>query len=278
MKRLYNTPIEDTVAHIEIFIDVEEPIDLTDFVTSFTSLSNSFHRYMKMEFPEFEGEARIFVKEMRAGSIIADLLPGMISLIGHMDQVLIVDQFIHRYGERLAKYFTKGGRAEGATKTELKDFMGQVAAIANNRNGKGQVRSVTYKDGIRQVRAHIEFNHKDAQRAIKEIENHSKEMDSSGEADYERVLMVFKRPDFGDVSIGKPSGERVVIEEIDPRPCPIMYGSSLAEEYIKHILRDPAINAFYQGFVVDVKVIMRSGRVGLYNIINVHEAIDMEDN
>ncbi len=57
-----------------------------------------------------------------------------------------------------------------------------------------------------------------------------------------------------------------------------MYGSSLAEEYIKHILRDPAINAFYQGFVVDVKVIMRSGRVGLYNIINVHEAIDMEDN
>jgi hypothetical protein len=262
-------------AHIEVEIDVEEPIELGDFVTAFTSIANQYRRYMKTAHPDLKDDAIVFVRKIRPGSIIADLIPSAASLIGLMDQVLITEQFIRAYGGRLSQYFKVNGRQEDATKKELSDFMGQVAAIARSKNGSGSIRAVCYEDGKRQIRASVEFNAKQASQATRQIEHHRQELDAIGSADYQRVLMAFKRSDVGDAVLGVRSGERVIIEQISEEDLALVYGSQLAEERIKDQMRNTEENIFHKGFVVDVNVTTKGGRPVAYNVTHVHQIIDL---
>jgi hypothetical protein len=61
---------------------------------------------------------------------------------------------------------------------EIMDFMGQVAAIARSKSGRGQIRAVVYEDGKRDVRAVVVFNADSAIQATKELEAHKKELDA----------------------------------------------------------------------------------------------------
>ncbi len=271
----YAESMAGVTGHIEIFIDVEDPIELGDFVTAFTSLANQYRRYMKQAHPDLKDDALIFLREIQPGSIIADLIPSAVSLITTMDQALIVENFVRLYGNRLGQYFKLGGRQEDASKTELKDFMGQVAAIARSKNGRGQIRAVSYEGKKRKVRATIEFNTQTATQATKEIEDHRVELDAISSADYERVLMIFKRSDIGNTAVGVRSGERTIIEEISEDDLAIIYGSELAEERIKDQMRNTEENIYHKGFVVDVNVTTKGGRSVAYNITHVHQIIDL---
>ena len=271
----YARLMAEAAVHIEIVIDVEEPIELGDFVTAFTSVASQYKRYMKEVHPDLKDDATIFVRDVRPGSIIAELLPHAASLIGMMDQVLIVENFVRMYGERLGQYFKPGGRQEDATSTELKDFIGQVSAIARSKSGKGTIRSVSYEDGQRKIRASIEFNSTDAARATKQIEDHRTELKATETADHERVLMVFKRSDIGDATVGVKSGVRVIIESINDKDLALIYGSKLAGERIKDQMRNTEENIFHKGFVVDVNVTTRAGKPVAYSITHVHQIIDI---
>lgn len=275
MKSLYDVLMEETSAHIEIYLDVEKPIELVDFVSAFTALSGQYERYMRNHHPDLRDEARIFIKEIRPGSILADLIPSFGSLIGVLDQTIIIRDFVYLFKDNISQYFTIGGRVQDASKGELKDLMGSIAAIANDPNGKGQVRAVSYKDGRRQVEATVEFNTSQAQQAIKEIESHKKELDKISAADYERVVMTFKRSDVGNADVGKRSGKRVIIEEISKKDLALIYEANLAEQRIKDQMRNTEENIYHKGFVVDVNVEMRGGKPVAYRITNLHQIIDL---
>ena len=266
----------DISAHIEIVIDVEEPVELGDFVSAFTSIGKQYRRYMQKAYPDLKEDAVIYVRQVRPGSIIAELVPSFASLVALMDQALIVDQFIRVYGARLSQYFSTGGRQEDATKSELNEFIGQVLAIAKSKNGRGQLRAVSFEDGQRQIRAALTFNTEDAAKAIKEIEDHRQELQAIDSADHERVLMTFKRSDIRDAGIGARSGERVVIEQISERDLALIYGSRLAEEQIKDQMRNTDENIYHKGFVVDVNVTTKGGDPVAYSIKHVHQIINLD--
>ena len=207
---------------------------------------------------------------------MGNLIPGVASLIGQMDQVLIVEQFVRLYGSRLGNYFHIGGRAPDASKGELRDFMGAVAAIANDPNGRGHIRAISYEDGKRQVKASVEFNTETAGIAVEQIEQHKQEIDAITSADHERVMMVFKRSDVGDANIGVKSGERVIIESLSDKDYALIYGAPLAEQRIKDQMRNTDENIFHKGFVVDVNVQTRRGKPVAYAVAHVHQIIDIE--
>lgn len=114
------------------------------------------------------------------------------------------------------------------------------------------------------------FNTKDAREITKTIEGEFKRLDESRSVDFERVLLVFTRSDVGDARVGQRSGERVVIEEISTKPLAITYGSELAEERIKHEIRESDDNIYKKGFSVDVKVQNRGMKPVAYSIMHVH--------
>ena len=89
--------------------------------------------------------------------------------------------------------------------------------------------------------------------------------------------MVFTRTDVGNAIVGKRSGERVKIEEVHSKPLALMYASELAEERLKHEIREAEENVYKKGFVVDVNVRFVNGKPSVFAVTNVHEVIDLPD-
>ncbi len=275
----YDAIMAGEPAHIELHVDTKQPIELGDFVAGFTSISSQYDKFVKSSFPNLEGESRIFIREVRPGSIEADLIPwavkGVSAVINAMDQVLIVEQFVRLYGKRLSGYF--GGHPDpDATSSDLKDFMGGVAAIANDPDGKATLSAVAYEDGKKQIKAAIQFDTGQAREAVREIEKQRLDIEKRGHVDHERVLMVFSQSNIKDTVVGKRTGERVVIESVLERDLPLIYASELAEQRIKHEIREADENVFKRGFVVDVNVETRGGRPVAYRVTNVHQVIDLD--
>lgn len=236
---------------------------------------------MRSEHPNLNSEAEIYVKQIRQGSIVADLIPvivpGLGAALAAMDSAIIVEDFIKRYGTRLSAYFEKGGRDDTANNSDLKDLLGSVATIANDPNGSAELSCVEWEDDHRGVRATITFNTREAKRATEEIDSHKKEREIRGDADYHRVLMTFHQSNIKEQTMGRRTGEWVKIENIQEKPLPLIYASSLAEQKIKYEIREGIENIYKRGFIVDVNVEIKGGKHVGYRVTHLHQIIDLPD-
>lgn len=266
---------------IQLTLEIDQPVELGDFIGAFTAVANEYDRFVRQTHPEFAPNATLFVREVRTGSYIAELIPwaylGWTYATQSMGQVMVVDQFVRKYGARLTSYFQPGGRAEDASKSELKDFFDQVTAIANNPNSKAEIAAIEIKDGKRRVRAAIKFDTSQARTAQQQIEAHRREIERTSDVDHSRVLMVFTQTNVKTPGVGKRSGELVKIESISNRSLALIYASELAEARIKHEITEAEENVYKKGFVVDVNVELRNGKPVAYRVTHVHQVIDLPD-
>ena len=273
-----------TMARGEPFIILrlctKEPIELGAFVGAFASLGDEYERYIKSTNPDLAGDADMYVREVRPGSIEADLIPWLSQFapfISEMDKAVIIEQFVKIWGGRFRALLGFGKTPPPQTRSELKDWADAVRAIATDPDGSATLEAATFEDGKKKVLAAFKFTTTEARQALHTIEVRQTELERTEHVEYERVLMRFTRSDIGDVSVGKRSGERVVIEEISDRPLALIYGSELAEQRIKHEIREADENVYKKGFVVDVNVRSSGGKPVAYAVTNVHQVIELPD-
>jgi|SRR5581483_722671 len=269
-------------AYIVLRLQTKNPIEIGDFVSEFTSVASQYDKFIRDQYPDFTSQAHIFVKQIKRGSIIVELLPfaplllmGAPDMVTTIEQINAINEFVHTYAQKLKTYFKKGGELAGASRSDLKDFMGSVAAIANDPDGKASLDAVVYEDGKKKVRAALKFTSKQAHRAVQQIEIHQKKLERKANTDFTRVLMVFKEANVKSPPVGKRSGEWVQIESISDKELPLIYASDLAEQKIKHEISQAEDNVFKKGFVVDVNVETKGGRPAAYRVTNLLQVIDL---
>lgn len=272
--------MEGTDAFLRLRISTVEPIELHAFVGLFTSLAEEYSRSVHQNNPEIEGQSKIFVKEIKQGSIIAELFPIFTTIQPiaiQVDQVASVIEFVEKWKERITALVN--GKIE-ASEAELNSYFRFMEAIARDPQATLNLQAATFEDGKRQIRAEFTFDTSQAQKVERNIEqirllqNEGKEPKF---ADHIRVLMRFTRSDISRTTIGKKSGERVLIDDIHPKSLAIMYASPLAEQHIKHEIRESEENVFKKAFVVDVNVKIINERPSVYSITHLHEIIDLPD-
>ncbi len=269
--------MEEQRPFITLTLDLQDPVEIADFVALFASVGRQYEQYIKVTYPDANSEAKVFVHEVRKGSIVADLFVGDLGeLIRVMDDALIVTGFSALMAKVLKGYLD-GKRNPDASKSDLKDYHGTVRAVAKDRGGNATIEKATYKQGLLSKEIVYTFTTAEARATAAEIETHQRDLEKITTADHTRVLMVFKRSDVGDVALGKSSGERVVIEEISEKDFALVYASDLAEEKIKHEIRDTEDNIYHKGLVVDVNVRFRGGKQVAYAVTHVHQVIDLPD-
>jgi hypothetical protein len=254
-------------------------MELGAFVGAFTSLANEFERYIKSYADLSTEEAELFVRGVRPGSVIVVLLPWVAlaaPFISDIEKALVVDKFGRIWGTRFRALLTmRKEKQTPNTRSELKDWSDAVAAIARDRNGSATLEAAVFEDGRKKIKAAFKFNTRQARTAQKVIEDRQRQLEKKEHADHSRVLMRFTRSDIGDVNVGRPSGERIVIEDISDKPLALIYASEMAENRIKHEIREADENVFKKGFVVDVNVRSIGGRPIAYAVKNVHQIIDL---
>ena len=57
----------------------------------------------------------------------------------------------------------------------------------------------------------------------------------------------------------------------------LTYGSQMAEERVRHEIRDDEYNVYKKGFVVDVNVQKRNGKPVAYSVTHVHQIVVLPD-
>ena len=273
----YSRLMNDDTPFIELRICLGEPPELFALVSAFTAIGSQFDKYISREHPNLSGEARLFVKEIRKGSIIVELIPMILPLIENMDRALIIDGFVNRYGGILKRYIA-GERVPDASRSDLKDFMGSVSVIATDPNGIAAISSAVYHETKTTKRVELEFNTEGARKARDTIESQRVEIDLPAYEKLERVLMRFFQSNLGNPTVGsKKTGERVVIEAISDKPLAIIYETDRAKERIKHETSEEEGNLYKKGFFVDCYVEKSSGKPVAYRITDVHEVIQLPD-
>jgi hypothetical protein len=268
--------------YIQLKLEVDQPLEMGDFVSAFTSLGAEYDRFVRAREPDSQAHATLYVRDVKQGSIIALLIPVLTSLpsiADAMSQAVAIEDFVRRYGARLLLYTKPGGRAADATGSELKDFSEQVAAIAHNPNSRIEVAAIEIVDGDHRVKAAFQFGTQEARTIQEQVEVHRYEIEHATGGLHERVLMTFTRSDIRTTAVGKRSGEQVVIESVSPgRSLPIIYASEMAEQQIKYEITEAEDNVFKKGFIVDVIEETRASRLVGYRITNLHQVIDLPDN
>ena len=275
----HNEIMEGIDSLLTLTLDTSEPIEISHFIGAFTSLASEYDRELKENYPYIKNDSKIYVKEIRQGSVVADLVPMFVSVmpvVQSMDTALILDQFVNRYARGISNMIS-GRRDQGYSKSELKTFTDTIQAVANDPNATQKLESAKFRDGKREITASFQFTTSEAKEAQKTIEAYYTEIDQKENSDHVRVLMVFTRSDIKDAGIGKHSGELVTIEEISEKSLALMYASETAEQRIKHEIREADDNVFKKGFVVDVNVQHIRGKPKVYAITNFHSIIDLPD-
>lgn len=266
---------KDRQDYFELYLDLDEPIEIGDLSAFFNGISSEFEVYLKEERPELRSDAKIYVREIREGSIIAEIFANVLDLVGLMDGVMVVGGFGALFSKRIRTWM-KGEFVKGATKSDLNGASNVLRALAKDRDGNFQLRRFKFVEGLFKKEIVAEFGSDDARAALEAIEVQKQHMDESEFTDFKRVLMTYKRMDKEQVKPGSGTGDRVLIEKIDTANKPVFYGSDLASARIKEELTSSEY-PFKLGFVVDVNVVTKGGRVSAYSVLHVHEVIVLDD-
>lgn len=262
---------------IELTIDLKRPVELFDLMGTFTAIGHQFQQFLRDEYPHLVDEtSKIYVRQIRAGSIIADLIPFIPPLIENMDKAMIVDDFVRRYGGMILQ-LAKGIKLPEPRKSDLDDVMRGVTAIANDPNGTATLKSVEFDQTKTRTRVSIQFDTKDAKRVQAVIEDQRREIEAKAFEVVENQLLVFWQSNLKQPVQGKRTGELAIMEYVTKKPLPVVYDSELAERRIKHETSQGERNVYKLGFYVTCRIERLNGRPVAYRISEVHDIIELPD-
>lgn len=272
----YSARMSEGQSYITITLDLRDPVEINDFAAMFAGVGAQFEDYLKKHHPDLKGTAKLYVREVRHGSIVAYLFPNIPDLVGFMDSTLIVLGFGALFSKRLRNLIS-GNFIKDASKSDIKEIGETIRAVSNDANGTMQIESVTYENNQETTKLEIKFNAFEGRQAVETLNAQKRELDAIEHVDYQRVLMVFERSAKSGKDIGRSTGELVVIDQVSEKPKALIYASESAEQIIKTEIRDAPDNVYKKGFVVDANVRKSGTRVVAYAVTHVHQVIDLPD-
>lgn len=275
-RNTYSDRMKEGQAYITITLDLRDPVEITDFAAMFAGIGAQFDAYLKRNHPDIKGTAKLYVREVRHGSIVADLFPNIPDLIGYMDNALIVLGFGALFSKRIRKLIS-GHFIEEVGKSDIREIGETIRAVSNDTDGKMSIESITYEQGEKSTKLEISFNAGEGRKATETLNEQKRALDAIEHVDFQRVLMVFERSRKSSSNVGKSTGELVIIDQVSEKPKALIYASESAEQVIKSEIRDAPDNVYKKGFVVDANVRKSGTRVVAYAVTHVHQVIDLPE-
>lgn len=252
-------------------LETSRPVDLVDLGLSFNALGRQFESYVRArEFEPNPRNARLFVKELRTGSILATL-----------GSLLEQASFVFEHADAIAGFYTNlvdlleyfSTQKEGPAPAKItREDAQQVSDLVEPaaRDGGAQL-NINITNNRASVHVPIVINqiHIPSQRA-NAIQNNARRflgpsLPSSGHFEREVLTLEQMRSD-----VHSKAGDRGVIETFATKPVKLHF---MTPEVKAAIIDDPE-NPFKKAYVVDGQVSRAKGKPALYKIHAVHDVLD----
>lgn len=250
----------DTKLTIEI--NNRQPVELLDLTNSFTSFADEYRRFVQArDVITYADDVRLYVKEVRSGSIIVDLValsPLALPFAEHAVTILDFSKYL-----KLAYDFLTGRTPQrpDIAKPNLVNLMRIVDPIA--RDNASQMNCSTIING--DVNLNITISSLEANAAQNVASRELKAMKEPSSGFHDQVVLYWYQ---ARNDLAATTGDKATIESIFPYPVKTIFG---VPDLKAKILRDP----FSCGYLVDVQVETIGEKPALYKITEIHDKIDL---
>ena len=259
--------VNEVSLHIEILN--KQPLELTELTKCFIALSNQFNDFVaKNATSEKEREARLYVKEIKSGSVIVDLMEyATVGMIPFLENVNTIAAFAE-YCKNVIQYFLKReGEKPELSVTDCKELSQIISPVAKD-NGAQFNMSVNVNGKFQQF-VFLDSNESNALQNILHREIGS-QLSAEIKEFREKVVMAFYQT---RSKLSSDTGNKAVIDDIiKGKPVNVFF----EPDDLKKAMLKGEENPNNYVFVVDVKVETVGGKVVAYRVVKLHETMSME--
>jgi hypothetical protein len=259
---------QDQDIRLVIHIENRKPIELMDLTKSLVSLANQFNDYVKTTSNIPNREAKLYVKQIKTGSVILDLVEiataGALPFIEKINTIVGFADFL-KTGYDF--FLGRGGDVSPEFSTrDCSDFAQIINPIAKD-NGSQIIIQTTINDHSTNVFVMSSLEANAVQNVIKTTNKLSAIPEHKGE--HEKVVMYF---DTTKSNVKVEKGNKGIIESIDNKPANILFDTPELQWQVLKGEDNPLTTAY----VVDVKVDTIKSKVCSYKITKLHETFTID--
>lgn len=267
--------MSDTVQELKdirlvIKIDNKNPVELMDLTKSLVALASQFNTYVAKNGDSKENrEAKLFVKEIKTGSIILDLIEvATVGALPFLENVNTIVGFAEYVKSAVTWFLNGDGESPEFSSKDCSDFSQIVNPVANDRASQLNV-STTINGNVTN---YLMLSSRDANALQNILKNEIKSLSAPEEVKdiYDKVVMSW---DTAKSNIKKDVGNKGVIESIAKHPTKVIFETDDLKEKVLKGDENPLKTAY----VVDVKVETVKGKIAVYKVVNLHESFPIEE-
>jgi hypothetical protein len=241
-----------------------KPVDLIDLTTSLAALAQDFQEFSDERLQDpIPGNLKLFVREMRAGSIIADLMPMGEQISWVLDHKDILGAFVSHLTE-MAEFFLSGTVADPPARQKAERFSQILDPVSKDSSAQYNIQ---VSDSAKvEIHNHFHVGFVEANAIQNGVRRLYGPQIPALEILRDRLLTLEQ---VKNVAAAK-TGDRGIIESIWPKAVKLQFLSDAAKQQVLSLSENP----FQRVFLVDVEVHSSNDRPALYRIIEVKEVIE----
>jgi hypothetical protein len=244
----------------------QKPIELRDLTLSFLALGQAYEDYVVSAGHEhIAGNVRLYVKELRSGSVIAELMAKADQAHAFLDNIETIAGFVTSLNDVLQFFL---GLSPPKAQPPTKKLAEQLNQIIEPVAKDGGAQFIIQVNGDFHLDKRVMINSRDANAVQNQIGRFLSASLPKDEILRGEVLYLRRVSDETKGNIG----DKGTIERLSPKLVPLRFDSHAAKQII---LDQPY--PFRVAFVVDVDVRTVSGRPALYRILDVTDVIPRPD-
>ncbi|MCC7300401.1 MAG: hypothetical protein IT583_04930 [Verrucomicrobia bacterium] len=253
---------------LTITIENKQPVELTDFTRAFLAMAEEYKRYIsKHDEDAVDGDIKLYIKEIRTGSIVADLLALAPLALPFMENSTTIIGFAGYLKSGIDFLLGKTNQNPVTEKQSYENLSAILAPVAKD-NGSQIIFAPTTNGN---VVFNLTLSSLEANAAQNVCEREIEKLKEPETGFHDKVLLYWYQARNDTKS---QTGDRAIVESINPRSVKTIF----ATESIKaKMLLDENENPFKSGYVVDVAVETVGGVPKLYKITELYERIDLEE-
>jgi hypothetical protein len=256
-------------AVLTVELQHKAPVELGELSASLTALAESYARYVESQGIAADGDAvRLYIREIRSGSVIADLvaMAGLTPAI--LDYGTTVTRSVVGFARSLKDlidFFSGSIKAapEGMTKRDADDLGRILQPVIQDSAG---AMNIIAREGST-VQVNIALT-SDKAAGVKARADHYVAMQRLPDAGVRQGVLFYWHQARG--AAAATTGDRGVIESIARGPVKVRFANTESKE----AMLGEAL--FRKAYVVDVNVETIAGKPTLYTILRVIESFDRE--
>lgn len=249
------------------------PVELQDLAESMMALAAEYRGFAaKAEDPAGDGDAKLYIKEIRSGSVIADLVPWAIAAIPFVENFNIAVQFGQNLSSIMQWLLTAPFHSlapegeQSVDKQSLENISQILEPVAKDPQGRLNLGIVNHGN----MTVNISINSAEANAIQNSAKRRLQKEVIKKNGLHEKVVMYWQKT---TADPGKCAGDRAIIESISRKGV-----KTVAPSEIKALLMGGPDNPFRYAYIVDVEVETVRDLPVLYKVLSYHDSIPLTPN